>query len=658
MLRSSQFALAKAAAAILATTGAIGCERSNVADFSSRSPASIATERAQARFTKLDAWPSVEPLPNVPEWAVDAVFYQIFPERFRNGDPANDPTRESLEFPEKVPDDWSITPWTGDWYARAAWEQSLGDDFYEHGVFDRRYGGDLQGVLDKLDYLADLGVNVLYFNPVFYGRSLHKYDGASMHHIDPYFGPDPKGDLKLMSQESSDPKSWHWTAADKLFLKLLKKARARDIRVVIDGVFNHTGRDFFAFADLRANQQDSPYADWYIVQHFDDPDTPHNEFRYKGWWNVETLPEFSDNAEGDDLHPGPKKYVMDITRRWMDPDGDGDPSDGIDGWRLDVANEVPIKFWHDWNAHVRRLNPDAYTVAEVWDDAREFLMGGGFSATMNYHAFAFPVKGFLIDGRLSARDFGRELQFRVQEYPPAMQFVLQNLVDSHDTDRLASMIVNRPQDEPYLQADRFDYDVQPCVSPRHDETYDVRRPNDDERRIQRMVALMQMTYLGAPMVYYGDEAGMWGADDPCDRWPMAWEDLQFDAQAADPLARQRTPDTMEFDAELYEFYRDAIALRRAHPVLRRGSFSVAAADDDAKFFAFRRTLGDDQALVLFNRGEKPHTWTAPVEQDATWEAALLSDDTKGFAVDPSDSGVIVDLPPLTAAVLISQTADQ
>jgi hypothetical protein len=237
------------------------------------------------------AWPQVKKLPNVPEWAVDAVFYQIFPERFRNGDPKNDPTRDSLEFPETAPASWQISPWTGDWYARADWEKQAGPSFYENGVFNRRYGGDLQGVLNKLDYLADLGVNAIYFNPVFYARSLHKYDGASMHHVDPYFGPDPKGDLATIAAETSDPKSWHWTAADKLFLKLLAEAHARGIRVIIDGVFNHTGRDFFAFADLRKNQSKSPYQDWYIVAHYDNPDTPQKEFQYKGWWGNDTLPE-------------------------------------------------------------------------------------------------------------------------------------------------------------------------------------------------------------------------------------------------------------------------------------------------------------------------------------------------------------------------------
>ncbi|WP_218932114.1 glycoside hydrolase family 13 protein [Adhaeretor mobilis] len=580
------------------------------------------------------AWPEVKGNATVPEWAVDAVFYQVFPERFRNGDSSNDPTRESLEFPDTVAENWAITPWTGDWYARADWEQADGDNFYEHGVFNRRYGGDLQGILDGLDYLQSLGVNTLYLNPVFYARSLHKYDGASMHHIDPYFGPDPAGDFALMAKETSAPETWQWTAADKLFLKLIADLHQREMRIIIDGVFNHTGRDFFAFADLMKNQKKSPYKEWYIVSTFDDPETPGDEFKYKGWWGVHTLPEFTDIHQGADLHPGPKQYVMDITSRWMDPNGDGDPSDGIDGWRLDVANEVPIAFWKDWNAHVRQLNGAAYTVAEHWEDAAQFLAEGGFSATMNYHAFAFPVKGFLIDGQLSAHDFARELTLRRQDFPPATSFVLQNLIDSHDTNRLASMIVNRPDYEkaqPYLQPHKFDYDVSERVSPRYWKECNVQAPNAEERKIQRLVVLMQMTYVGAPMIYYGDEAGMWGADDPCDRMPMVWQDMTFEDQSHDPLNRQRTPDPVSFAQGLFDFYQQAISLRSELPVLRRGSIAKVLTDDDAQVYVFQRKLGDRQVIIAINRGAEAFTVTLPEVSESKWEVKL----TTGFEGDES-----------------------
>ncbi len=633
----------------LLNAASLGCDRESTAP-----PEAVVTHVATnsppaEQHPPAVTWPQVKKLANVPEWAVDAVFYQIFPERFRNGDPKNDPTRESLEFPETIPSSWRISPRTGDWYARADWEKQAGPSFYENGVFNRRYGGDLQGVLDKLDYLADLGINAIYFNPVFYARSLHKYDGASMHHVDPYFGPDPKGDLALIAAESSDPRSWQWTAADKLFLKLIAEAHARGIRIIIDGVFNHTGRDFFAFADLRKNQSKSPFQDWYIVAHFDNPNTPQKEFQYKGWWGNDTLPEFANNTAGDDLYAGPKSYVMDVTRRWMDPDGDGNPRDGIDGWRLDVAEEVPLGFWKDWNAHVRKLNPQAYTVAEVWNDAREFLVGGGFSATMNYHAFAFPMKGYLVDGRLSPHDFGRELALRREKYPPAMQFALQNLVDSHDTDRLASMIVNRPVDKPYLQPDRFDYDTDGRVSPRRDPSYSVRKPNDQERRLQRMVVLLQMTSLGAPMVYYGDEAGMWGGDDPCDRWPMFWDDLTYEPQTHDPLGRPREPDAVSADRELIQFYKDAIALRKQYDALRRGSWSVVETNDDAKFFAFQRELEGVRLVVAFNRGEEPFQWTLPASK-ANPSLVFATDKAAALDAKTGHSSALT-LPPLSAAVV-------
>jgi glycosidase len=289
----------------------------------------------------------------------------------------------------------------------------------------------------------------------------------------------------------------------------------------------------------------------------------------------------------------------------MDPDGDGDPADGIDGWRLDVAAEMPVRFWADWNAHVRRINPEAYTVAEVWDDAAAFLDAAGFSATMNYYGFAFPVKGFLIDGTMTASDFVEALNSRREVYPGARQYALQNLIDSHDTDRLASMIVNAGVYDTYLEPDRFDYDWGERVAAREgaNTRYRVRAPDGRERQIQRLVALFQMTYVGAPMVYYGTEAGMWGADDPDDRMPMVWPDLDYEDQAADPLGRSRTPDAVAFDSALYDDYRRVIALRRSHVSLRRGDFRVLTAGEPARTLAFARTHGDEVLVVVINRSD-------------------------------------------------------
>ncbi len=535
------------------------------------------------------------------------MFYQLFPERFRNGDPANDPTRESLEFPDVVPANWKITPWTDEWYARADWEQQMGASFYEDGVFHRRYGGDLQGVIDKLDYLEDLGINTIYFNPVFYARSLHKYDGNTFHHIDPHFGPDPAGDFKLMSGETNDPKTWQWTRADKLFLDLVKQAHAKNMRVVIDGVFNHTGRDFWAFADIAKNQQKSPYLDWYTVEKFDDPATPANEFKYACWWGVDTLPEFANNEDGTDLHPKPKAYIFDATRRWMDPNGDGDPSDGIDGWRLDVANEVPNGFWRDWHAEIRKLNPEAFTVAEIWNEAGDYLADCGFSSTMNYHGFAFPVKGFLIDGNLSASEFAKQLNERMASHDPEVQFALQNLIDSHDTDRVASMIVNADHKRPYMNKDRFDYDVGERVSPRGFKDYDVLPPTEQQRQLQRLVALFQMTFVGPPMIYYGTESGMDGADDPDDRMPMVWDDLEYAPRTMGPYGKLDKSYPVAFDKNLHDFYQKLFAMRKNCEPLRRGDFKVIAVNDEDQAIAFTRSYDGQTVLVVLNRGDKQST---------------------------------------------------
>ena len=540
----------------------------------------------------------------VPAWAKDAIFYQIFPERFRNGDVSNDPTRESLEFPEITPANWRVSNWTDEWYRRDRWEKQLGENFYDDGVFHRRYGGDLQGVLDKLDYLANLGINTIYFNPVFYARSMHKYDGNSFHHIDPHFGPDPTGDFAVMQAESADPATWKWTAADRLFLELLKEAHKRNIRVIIDGVFNHTGRDFFAFKDIVEKQKASKYVSWYMVESFDAPDTPQNEFKYKGWWGVDTLPEFADNESGDDLHPAPKSYVMTATRRWMDPNNDGDTSDGIDGWRLDVANEVPDKFWRDWNAMVRQINPDAYTVAEIWEGAGDYLRDCGFSATMNYHGFAFPVKGFLIDQKLPASRFAKLILARMSEHEPDVQYALQNLIDSHDTDRLASMIVNARRNLKYLNADRFDYDVGERVSARADQSYRVQPPDPQDRRVQQLVAMFQMTFVGAPMIYYGTEAGMDGGDDPDDRMPMYWEDLDYAARTMGPYGKLKSSFPIAFDKSVFKYYQSLTRVRSSYKSLRRGTFKFVHTNDEHGILAYRRELGDERMLVVLNRGNQ------------------------------------------------------
>ena len=539
----------------------------------------------------------------VPEWAKDAVWYQIFPERFRNGDHRNDPTAQDVWLPKIRP--WQLSRWGADWYALQEWERASGGGFYDV-VFDRRYGGDLAGVIEGLDYLERLGITAIYFNPLFESPSLHKYDASSYHHIDANFGPNPQQDRSSVKKETDNPSSWVWTSADTLFLQLIREAHRRGIRIIIDGVFNHCGIRFWAFEDVRKNQQASPYARWFDILSWDDPATPQDEFDYKAWWGFKLHPEFREDENG--FIEAVRQYFFAITRRWMDPNGDGDPSDGIDGWRLDVANEVSPVFWRQWRTVVKSLNPEAYIVGEIWDNAAEWLKGDQFDAVMNYR-FARALVRLFIDSdnrRFSVREFDNELKELRESYSAQVNSVLQNLIDSHDTDRLGSMIVNPNR--------TFDEGANPRQNPH----YDVRKPVERERAIQRLIVLFQMTSLGAPLVYYGDEAGMWGGDDPDDRKPMVWPDIAFDPEVSHPLAgKTRPPDPVAFDSSLYKYYQSLIRIRRLHPALRQGDVEPAILVDSTGMYGFTRTLGEETLLVIVNNGDAeqhlkvppPGTWT-------------------------------------------------
>jgi len=585
-----------------------------------------------------------------PAWAAEAVWYQIFPERFCSGDENNNPTRDSLELPVSPEPSWRISRWTADWYSRDDWEKQRGPDFYKDGVFDRRYGGDLRGVINKLDYLTDLGINAIYFNPLFYSRSLHKYDGNSYHHIDPFFGPDPDGDLKIIENEDGgNSHKWQWTAADKLFLDLIRQCHERGIHVIIDGVFNHTGRDFFAFKDVRKNQQRSRYRNWYVVDSFDDPQTKRNEFSYKGWYNIKTLPIFAASADNRDMAAGPKAYIFDATRRWMRPHGKA--ADGIDGWRLDVAEERPFKFWSDWNTLVRKLNPNAYTTAEIWKRATELVGSGGFSAAMNYHAFAIPVKGFLIDNNVAPTKFAQLMENRRKELPAATASVMQNLVDSHDTDRMPSMIVNG-EGTVYPTPDEIVYNKNNDL--RYTKTYKIRKPNERERNIQRLIVLFQMSYLGAPMVYYGDEAGMWGAGDPDDRMPMVWPDPQYDPQTNDPRGLERQPDEVKFDQDLFRFYKQAIALRRQHDALNHGDFAVVAADDEHRALVMSRRSEKETLLIGLNRGDQEARVNIEGGGKHLVPVFVTRGELDAVKAESSETGIAITLPAMTGVVFATE----
>jgi cyclomaltodextrinase len=555
----------------------------------------------------------------VPEWAKRAVWYQVFPERFRNGDPANDPTRESIRgaYPHVFSEPWEVHPWTSDWYELKPYERANGRGFW-HNVLRRRYGGDLQGILDKLDYIQDLGATALYLNPVFMAPSAHKYDGATYHHVDPHFGPDPAGDMAaILNERPDDSESWVWTAADRLLLDLVAEVHRRGMRIILDGVFNHVGVNHWAFRDVAEKGRESAYADWFVIKSIPGESTavdrtPGDDLVegpadlaglvYRAWRSVPELPEWREDEDG--TVPGPRRYIFDITRRWMDPHGTGDLSEGIDGWRLDVAVCVRHPFWKAWRAHVRSINPEAYLVAEIVEPIpvlASYLQGDEFEAVMNYD-FLFAVDEFFIRtrSRITATQFDKRLRELRDAFPSDVAYGMQNLLSSHDSERIGSHIMNHD-----LAICR-DWSSYLRITKATNPAYTTRKPDEDALRTQKLIVIFQMTYLGAPMIYYGDEVGMWGANDPCCRKPMVWEDLQYEDETVLPDQSPRAVrDPVRVDHSILDHYRKLIAIRAANPALQVGSFQTLLTDDRGGCYAYQRADDGNRVVVILNTSALP-----------------------------------------------------
>ncbi len=570
----------------------------------------------EAEVARRNAWAApTEPDFRTPDWAKHAVWYQIFPERFRNGNPENDPG-----------DAWFETKveWTADWWATLPGERAGEENFYRGAgnVWKRRYGGDIQGVKEKLPYLRELGVNAIYFNPVFEGESMHKYDTADFRHIDDNFGV--KGDLPVEG-ETDDPATWKWSKSDKVFLDFIEEAHRQGFKVVIDGVFNHVGRAHPFFQNVLAKGKNSKYADWFEItdwgdpQHWrpmDDPLEVHGKPGGIQWraWDGDNghLPVFKKHPTLG-LAPGPREHIFAITKRWLAPDGD--PSRGIDGWRLDVPGDIPHPFWVDWRKLVKDTKPDAYITGEIWSWAQPWLKGDQFDAVMNYR-FADMCQDFFVDRewKITPSEFSERCYEIVNAYPYQVVLVLQNLFGSHDTDRFASMFVN--PDAVYDAANRIQ-DNNP--------DYDPSKPTDRHYERMKQAVTFQHTYVGAPMTYYGDETGMWAPDDPSNRQPMVWRDLMpYD----DP--------EIEFREDLFAIYRRVIAIRNELPVLRLGGFRTVLSEDRRQVFAFARELGDEAAYVVLNRSPRTQTVHVPVLEPLL-EAPLVNllDEQSVALADPA-----------------------
>jgi glycosidase len=492
------------------------------------------------------------------DWARHVVWYQIFPERFRNGTAENDPPH--------------TLPWRWDWYKLAAWERWRDGAQFSNDWYGRRYGGDFQGILSELPYFRDLGVTALYLCPIFESTSNHGYDTVDYRHVSQYFGF--KGDYEqIIGQETLDPKTWQWTPSDKLFLQFVRAAHAQGLKVIIDGVFNHMGRNSFALQDVLANGPKSAYADWFDITSWGPP------VQYTTWEHS-SLANFHKSDDTGIASATARQYLFDITRRWTAPNGD--PADGVDGWRLDVAEGVPRPFWVAWRKLVKSINPRAYITGEAWGTVPQHLQGDEWDAVMNY-PFAMRSIHYFIDQKrkISASEFDRQLKNLLATYPVQVDYMMQNLYDSHDTDRLVNMVINPDRD--YNHGDRLQDGVH----------YDGSKPGPAAYRIQKLMATFQMAFLGAPMIWYGDEAGMYGAGDPIDRKPMLWRDLEPYDNPQDAVM-----------PELLEHYRRVIAIRNTYPALRTGQFHTWLTDDPDDVYAFTRTRGDEVVGVIVNNSGK------------------------------------------------------
>lgn len=369
------------------------------------------TIRTAPRFKVAKSYQPFE----VPEWVEGSVLYQIFPDRFENGDKANDP---------KDVEPWDAQP-----------------------QYFNRYGGDVAGVRKRMGHLSALGVNCVYFNPIFKAPSNHRYDATDYLTLDPTFGTNDD------------------------FARLTRELKAKGIKTVLDGVYNHTATDFFAFADVRQKGKDSPYADWYTFHSF--PVQVKENPNYVAWFNFPSMPKLNLS------NPETRKYMLDIPRFW-------DQKAEIAGWRLDVANEVQMDFWRDFRKVVKGIDKDNWIVGEVWGDGAPWLKGDQWDSVMNYR-FRGAVLGFVgKDGNGRPSEFLNGLMSVYNSYAPQVSRNMMNLLGSHDTPRILTL----------------------C---------------GDDRDLAKLAAVIQFTWVGAPSIYYGDELGMAGDKDPDNRRGMRWD---------------------------------------------------------------------------------------------------------------------------------------
>ena len=522
---------------------------------------------------------------STPDWAKGAVMYQIFTDRFYNGDKSNDVETNEYYY-------------IGDYSQRVTnWDK------YPANMGVREfYGGDLQGVMDKLDYLQDLGVEVVYFNPLFVSPSNHKYDIQDYDYIDPHYGKivDDGGEVlpNGVTDNSQATKYKKRTtglknleASNELFIKLVEELHRRGMKVILDGVFNHCGsfnkwmdreriyegeEDYEPGAYVSA---DSPYRSYFRFFKEGPENWPYNG-NYDGWWGHDTLPKlnYEDSVKLEN-------YILYIGRKWVSPPYN------VDGWRLDVAadlgrsNEYNHDFWKKFRTAVKDANPNALILAEHYGDPSDWLKGDEWDTVMNYDAFMEPITWFLTGMEKHSDEAREELLGNIDNFigsmahhmsnmlTPSLQ-VAMNELSNHDHSRFLTRTNHMVGRVEHLGAEAANEYV--------------------NKAVMREAVVMQMTWVGAPTIYYGDEAGVCGFTDPDNRRTYPW-------------GRE--------DHELIAFHKEAIRIHKEHPALRTGSLKILGGEENVLSYA--RFKGNDRIVIVINNRSERTEVKVPV-----WEAEI------------------------------------
>lgn len=541
---------------------------------------------------------------HTPDWAKGAVMYQILVDRFYNGDPTNDVEDNEYFYireGSRKMKDWNQVP-----------------SVFSVAEF---YGGDLEGVRKKLDYLQELGVEVIYFNPLFVSPSNHKYDSQDYDYIDPHFGkivsdggecllPGDRDNRKATKYQKRVTSRANLEASNQLFIELVGEAHARGIRVILDGVFNHCGsfhkwmdREEIYCQNLAYGKgafvaRDSSYRNYFRFQ--DQNAWPYNT-TYEGWWGHDTLPKLNYD-ESKELY----QYILDIGKKWVSAPYNAD------GWRLDVAadlghsKELNHKFWRDFRQAVKSANPDAIILAEHYGDAAEWLQGDQWDTIMNYSSFMEPVTWFLTGmekhsdsydaSRLgNASEFEESMNHYMTSFlTPSLQCAM-NQLSNHDHSRFLTRTNHRVGRAEQLGAEAAEQGI--------------------SKSVFREAVVMLMTWPGAPTLYYGDEAGVCGFTDPDNRRTYPWDNP---------------------DEELIRFHKEMIAIHNRHQALRTGSLKMLSAE--FQYLAYGRFNREEQLVILINNGEnvrqvKQSVWAAGIPKNCECNRLMITSD-EGFSVVP------------------------